>query len=528
MNTPHVSVPRKGGHRFSEIPSTNINRSAFDLSHGLKTTYDVDRLIPVLSMEVLPGDTFNVQMTGLTRLLSPLKAPIMDNLYIESFFFFVPNRLVWTNWPKFCGEQTDPGDSTDYTVPVLQDGQTVALGTVSDYFGLPLGLSTTTHDVNALPLRGYYLTYDQWFRPQDLIDSHAVGIGDGDSNLGGGNPLKRAKRHDYFTACQPWPIKTDDGTEITTQFPVTGIGVEDSVYSTASVALYEAGTPGTRTFAPAKKIQTTGISGSVYIERDPDSTLNPGIFADITINQLRQAVMIQRLREKDARGGTRYIEILKNHFDVTSPDARLQRVEYLGGGRSMVNITPVAQTGETGTTPQANLTAVGTAGMNSHGFAKSFVEHGYILGIVNVRPDLTYQQGLHRSYSRSTRFDYYWPSLAGLGEQAVLKKEIYVDNSADDEEVFGYIPRWDEYRHGMSRVSGKFRSTATGTLELWHLAENFSTRPLLNQQFIEYSTEMARVQAVTTEPDFIGDYWFDIKAARPLPVFGVPGMSSHF
>ena len=266
----------------------------------------------------------------------------------------------------------------------------------------------------------------------------------------------------------------------------------------------------------------------MYVTEDADNAGYPGIFATVDINQLRTAVQIQRLLERDARGGTRYIEIIRSHFGVTSPDARLQRPEYLGGGRSMVNVTPVAQTGETGTTPQGTLTAVGTSSTQGHGFAKSFVEHGYIIGLVNVRADLTYQQGLPRQLTRSTRYDFYWPALAGLGEQAILKKEIFVTGTSTDEDVFGYIPRWDEYRYGKSQVTGKFASDATGSLDLWHLAQDFASQPALNQTFIEEDVPMSRVQAVTTEPDFIGDFWFSQKWARAMPTFGVPGMMDRF
>lgn len=527
MNTPQVTVPRKGGHNFAQVPQAQIPRSAFDLSKGLKTTFDAGQLIPIYVEDVLPGDTFNLKMNGLARIFSPLKAPIMDNLYLETFFFFVPNRLVWTNWQKFCGEQTDPGDSTDYTIPVLADGITVTQASIYDYMGLPIGLVTTNFEVSALPFRGYALIFNEWFRDQNLIDS--VAIDKSDSPSGAQGLLSRGKRHDYFTSALPWPVKTDDGTEISTQFPVHGIGKVDQSYASAGSANYETGGSATTVYANAQVIDGTPAGSQFRIEEDPNNAGFPGIFANVTINQLRQAIQIQRLRERDARGGTRYIEIIKSHFGVTSPDARLQRPEYLGGGRSMVNISPVAQTSETATTPQATLSAVGTAGYSGHGFAKSFVEHGYIIGLANVRADLTYQQGIRRHWTRQTRFDFFWPALSGLGEQAILNQEIWVSNvPATDTAVFGYIPRWDEYRHGMSEVTGKFRSDAPGSLDLWHLAQDFTTLPALNETFITESVPMSRVVAVTTEPSFIMDAWFDVKAARPMPVFGVPGMMDHF
>ncbi len=529
MSTPNVHVPRTGGHSFRDVPRADIPRSAFDMSRGLKTTFDADRLIPFYCQEILPGDTFNVKMNGLCRVFSPLLSPIMDNMYLETFFFFVPNRLVWENWQKFCGEQVDPGDTTDFTIPRIADGQTIQLAKNGDYLGLPIGLQTTAVHVSALPLRGYKLIYNEWFRDQNLIDSQGVGTDDGPDAGSSVNsdPIKRAKKHDYFTSALPWPVKTDDGSQVTAFFPVSGIGKNDQVYSASAVNVFETAESATTQFADA--VDMDSATNNVYIEEDPDNAGFPGIFAGVTINTLRQAIQIQRLRERDARGGTRYIEIIKSHFGVTSPDARLQRPEYLGGGRSVVNVTPVANTSATATEDQGHLTGVGASGFGGHGYVKSFVEHGYVIGICNVRADLTYQQGVHRHWSRSTRFEFFWPALSGLGEQGIEKKELWVSNSAAvDEAIFGYIPRWDEYRHGMSELSGKFRSDAAGSLDLWHLAQDFASVPSLNQTFIEADTPMSRVQAVTTEPDMLLDAWFTVKAGRPMPTFGVPGMMDHF
>lgn len=534
MKTPNVTVPRTGGHNFAQVPRADIPRSAFDMSHGLKTTFDAGLLIPILVEDILPGDTFNVKMNGLARIFSPLKAPIMDNLYLETFFFFVPNRLTWSNWQKFCGEQTDPGDNTDFTVPRIADGKTVGAsgGDLYNYMFIPIGLQTTPVHVSALPFRALNLIYNEWFRDQNLIDSVVNNTDDGPDTSSDYGVYSRGKRHDYFTSALPWPVKTDDGTEITTQFPISGLGKISSTYGAGSTNVYETGNVGTTNYPANTSAKIDGGGGAneeFFIRQDANNVLNPGLFADITINQLRQAIQIQRLRERDARGGTRYVEIIKSHFGVTSPDARLQRPEYLGGGRSMVNITPIAQTGQTATTPQGTLTSVGTSAFSGHGFAKSFVEHGYLIGLACVRADLTYQQGLRRHYSRATRFDFFWPALSGLGEQAILNKEIWISNvAATDDGVFGYIPRWDEYRHGMSEITGKFRSDATGSLDLWHLAQDFAALPALNETFINESVPMSRVQAVTTEPDFILDAWFTVKAARPLPTFGVPGMMDHF
>lgn len=530
MAGPNIRVPRSGGHSFRDIPRAEIPRSVFDLSKGLKTSFDVDYLVPIYLEEILPGDTFNVKMNGLARIFSPLKSPIMDNMYIETWFFFVPNRIVWSNWQKFCGEQVDPGDSTDYTIPSLSHNDLTSNGWLMAHLGLPYGTDFSEGDYSALPSRCYYEVYNEWFRDQNLVDTIDVSKGDGPDAPGSGVYYlqKRAKKHDYFTSALPWPIKTDDGSQVTAFFPVTGIGKNDQVYPASSIPVYQTGESATVTYASAVDMDSS--SNNVYIQEDPDNAGFPGIFAGVTINQLRQAVQIQRLRERDARGGTRYVEILKSHFGVTSPDARLQRPEYLGGGRSMVNVTPVANTSSaTGADDVGQLRAVGTSGVSGHGFVKSFVEHGHVLGLANVRADLTYQQGVRKLWSRTTRFEFFWPALSGLGEQAIENKEIYLSNvRATDEAVFGYIPRWDEYRHGMSEVRGMFRSDDPASIDLWHLAQDFASLPSLNKTFIEPDTPMSRVQAVTTVDDIILDCWFDVKAARPMPTFGVPGMMDHF
>lgn len=542
MSGPNVRVPRPKSNMFSEVPSVSIPRSQIDRSRGRKTTFDADKLIPILVEEILPGDTFTCKLKGFVRMFSPLKAPIMDNIYLDTHFFFVPNRLVWDNWEKFNGAQDDPGDSTDFTIPRLSSPGVVATDSIMDHMGVPIGLDVTQHNVSALPARALGLIWNQWFRDQNLQDSIPVATGDsGDAGypvVTAGALLPRAKKHDYFTSALPWPQKPNsqypNGVTIPLgdSAPVLGIGKKSQTFADGPQTVYESdGTNPTYTYAA----DIGGFSGLFYAEGDAATGGYPQIYADLTnvtgvnINELREAFQIQRLLERDARGGTRYIEILKSHFGVTSPDARLQRPEYLGGGRSYINISPIAQTSSTdATTPQAHLTATATGVVSGHSWAKSFVEHGYVIGVMSARADLTYQQGLNRMWSRTTRFDFYWPSLARLGEQAILSREIYIQNNTNDDLVFGYQERYAEYRYAESEVTGKFRSDATGSLDLWHLAEDFGTRPVLNSTFIESNTPMARVQAVTSEPDFIADLYFNIKAARPMPLFGVPGMIDHF
>jgi len=526
-----MPMPRPG-NRFSEVPKADIPRSAIDRTHQHKTTFDAGYLIPFYVDEVLPGDTFNCKVTAFARLSTPIY-PVMDNIHLETFFFFVPNRLLWTNWERFNGAQIDPGDSIDFTIPrVLPATSAPIAESFADYMGIPLGLDFASHDVNVLPFRAYRIIWNEWFRDQNLQDSESVGLGDGDSGIGA--LLRRGKRHDYFTSSLPWPQKGNTGVTLPLgdRAEILGLGFDDSAtYPNANVSVIE-GSGSSETYDDAYRVGTTSGT-SLWVRED---ALNPGfpdVYVDLatataaSINQIRQAFQIQKLLERDARGGTRYTEIVKSHFGVTSPDARLQRPEYLGGGSAYVNISPIAQTAE-GTGNVGDLAAMGTASFRPHGFTQSFTEHGYILGLVSARADLTYQQGLARMWSRATRYDFYWPAFAHIGEQAVLNKEIFVDNTAADEEVWGYQERYAEYRYAPSRVSGKFRSDATGSLDAWHLALDFTTRPALNATFIEDNPPIDRVVAVPSEPHFIFDSLIQLRTARPMPVYGVPGMVDHF
>lgn len=511
-------------HQFAMIPKADIPRSSFDAQKTYKTTFDAGYLIPVLVDEVLPGDTWNCKMTAFGRLATPLY-PIMDNMVMESFFFFVPNRLVWTNWVKFMGQQDNPGDSISYTVPqVTSPAGGYAVNSLQDYMGLPTagqitGSNTVTH--NALYTRAYNLIWNEWFRDENLQSSVTVDKGDGPDTASNYTLLRRGKRKDYFTSSLPWPQKGASvslplGTSAPIKSPLSigGVGASVTNISTPTDGLFIAGS-------------TLAASG-LYADLSQATAA--------TINQLRQSFQIQRLLERDARGGTRYTEILRAHFGVVSPDARLQRPEYIGGGFTPVNINPIAQTSATnvtgGSTPQGNLAAMGTMLAHGHGFTYSAVEHGMIIGLVSVRADLTYQQGLQRMWSRKTRYDYYFPVFAHLGEQPVYQKEIYCTGvPAADDTVFGYQERWGEYRYKPSQITGLFRSTAAGTLDGWHLSQKFTSAPTLNATFIQDTPPVDRIVAVGAAANgkqFLFDAFFDIRMARPMPMFSVPGLIDHF
>ncbi|AXH77702.1 MAG: major capsid protein [Microviridae sp.] len=523
-------------HRFAMTPSPEIPRSSFNIQKSHKTTFDAGFLIPIYVDEVLPGDTFRLSMTAFCRLATPL-FPIMDNMYLESFFFFVPNRLVWSNWTKMMGEQDAPGDSIDFTVPQSESPiGGYAVGSLQDYMGLPTAgqvepASRILH--SAMWLRAYNMIYNEWFRDENLQTPVVEAKGNGPDAPSDFVLLRRGKRHDYFTSCLPWPQK--------------GESVSIPLGTSAPILAYGDKIPLWRVEGLGADHVLEGVTGTANVQLDgaPASSgrlawNDPKLFADLsdataaTINQLRQSFQVQKLLERDARGGTRYTEILRSHFGVQSPDARLQRPEYLGGGSTPIQVNPIAQnsaTSESGTgTPLGTLGAMGTGLAAGHGFSASFVEHGMVIGLVSLRADLNYQQGLRKMWSRKTRYDYYFPAFAMLGEQSVLSKEIYCDGTAGDETVFGYQERWAEYRYNPSIVSGLFRSTSAGTLDAWHLAQRFDNRPGLNTQFIQETPPLDRVLAVpsTTGKQLICDTFFNIHAARPLPLYSVPGLIDHF
>lgn len=558
----------KSQHNFSVIPSANIQRSVFNRSSGYKTTFDSGFLIPVFLDEALPGDTFHLKTSILARLSTPV-VPFMDNLRLDIQYFSVPYRLVWDNWQKFNGEQKNPGDSTDFLIPQIKaPAGGFKVGSLADYFGIPTGVEGIS--VSALPFRAYNLIYNEWYRDENLINSAPLPLGD-ETETGLGNfPLrKRAKRHDYFTSALPWPQK-GEGVEIALGVPPSysleyptypgGLGFRTICFSgngsvgrsdpyklvmgtqpgsaydgiEASQVYLSTGRVGNWKFPPV----TIGAEGALscavagFDERNPPVKLKQSggeVVDNLTINSLRQAFQLQRLLERDARGGTRYIEIIRSHFGVISPDARVQRPEYLGSGTFDINVNPVLQnSATTDVTPQGNLAAYGVAGGVNRGFSHSFVEHCFVIGLVSVRADLTYQQGIPRMFSRQTRFDFYWPALAHLGEQAILNKEIYAQGNEKDGEVFGYQERYAEYRYRPSQITGKLRSTVPQSLDVWHLAQRFDSLPALNQEFIEENPPMKRVLAVQNEPQFIMDAFFDLKCVRPMPVYSVPGLIDHF
>lgn len=532
-------IPSSRQNHFSIVPSINIARSAFNCDHGYKTTFNAGYLIPFLWDEVNPGDTFKVSSISYIR-FATLLFPLMDNVRFYTYYFFCPTRLIWDHSRQFFGEQATPSSSIDFTVPKMTSPASTGYleSTIYDYLGLPTGIPGYDHI--SLPLRAYNLCWNEWFRDQNLQNSVVVNTGDTSDSASDYTLLRSCKIRDYFTSCLPFAQKFGS-----TPLPL-GSSAPVVMGGALGDAIYLESTSGTGkgkmriNTTSGTTLDTSTSSGSWSAGEAVRLQSDSGMIADLssataaTINSLRQAFQIQRFKERDARNGTRYAELVHSHFGVHFPDLHYRPL-YLGGSSDRLHINVVAQTSGTGqtgqTTPIASLSGFGTAVLRDKGFTHSFTEHGIILGLLVARADINYQQGLNRKWSRSVRYDYPWPVLAHLGEQAVLYKEIYTQGTnvgSDDDGVFGYQERYAENRYFPNLITSLFRSSATGTLDSWHLAQDFGSKPTLGDTFIVDNPPTSRVKAVEAQPDFIMDMQISQTVVSMLPTYSDPGYIDHF
>lgn len=517
-------------HLFSMVPRVEIPRSSFDRSHEWRGTFDAGYLIPFFTDIAYPGDTFNVSARCFGRLATPI-VPIMDNLHLDTFFFAVPCRILWDNFEAFMGDQSDPTSPTDYVVPTLDiDGEQFANGSIYDYLGYPtlVTFNAERNFISALPNRAYDKCYYDWFWPKTILGDPAepLDTGDGPDDLTLYDIRRRAKRHDYFTSCMPWP---QAGPEVSVPLggfvPVTPTTDTINVRGNVTAGPFEVTNSGTI------GLQAPGLPADEEVRFATPTGLqvNLGASTSPSVNQVRQAFQVQRMYERDARGGNRFTEIIRSHFGVISDDARLQRSEFLGGYSTPLSINPVAQTSSTDAeTPQGNLAAFGTVYSEGTGFVKSFTEHCVLIGMMMVRADLNYQYGINRIWSAQTKFDWYWPSLAHIGEQSVLKQELYCDGSTTDIEVFGYQERFAELRYKPSVITSLFRSNATGSLDIYGLWQEYASAPELDEDFLMENPPVDRISAVPTEPHMIMHAFLKMRCVRPMPLYGVPGNIDRF
>jgi hypothetical protein len=563
-----MALSRNAESRFAVNPThLDISRSRFDRTSTVKTSFNVGDLVPFYVDEVLPGDTFDVSTAKVVR-MQPMVAPPMDDLFLDTYYFFVPNRLVWDHWTNLMGENdtTSWYPTVEYSVPQLISPHTGGwnIGTIADYFGIPTGVPRLY--VNALPFRAYAKIVNDWFRDENIVDPAVLTTGDatvmGSNGDGltayelGGKPFVAAKLHDYFSSCLPEPQK---GNPVTV--PVANVSVPIDIPVTTSNTMVD----GLGLNTPAMVLMNGpmlagGLKGYISpkppdftLEQDVDEdairtisgTMEPFMPANLraignavgsgfatSINELRMAFQMQKLLERDARGGTRYIEMIKSHFGVTSPDARLQRSEYLGGNRIRINVNQIVQQSATttGSTPQGNPVGLSVTHDNADSFTRSFTEHGFVIGLMCARYPHTYQQGVERFWSRKTRFDYYFPVFANIGEMAVLNKELYATGTDSDYKAFGYQEAWADYRYKPSRVSGEMRSAATKSLDVWHFADYYNKLPTLSPDWIkEDKKNVDRVLAVSSKVS--NQLWADIvinnRTSRPMPLYSVPGLIDH-